>query len=636
MSDIAKARKLGFTSALKQSHDLFPEDSNIYFCTMQGPIHASHCISCPDFSDPSIKPGSRYRRNPSYCTYKAQSEIGRIEEDQLHLKSQELIDQEINGELGLGEWNDTRLVLPLNEADIRSAYLGDIPRWDGLRHGHAFCFRCGPDHTVGVQYRCRSCRDRRLCDNCLIDREEKTREDGSRDITFECPACSVHNTINLGINDKNARYYPDSKRDNNQALARREVFFPLDYHFVHQRYLYALTANEDFQQPGDSNPLSPGCPSPHAVTFTLNDGAVTGKFWIDQKSRLAWIETPDVNLHSLLFTRAPKGFAPVTFTYDLVLSYRTADLEIARDLQQWFRTKGLTVFLMEAGLNQWDEHWPIRFGEAASKARQLAVLATPSFFEGKATEAELEEFRFQSRLRSKLGACAFAEILFIGEDVSVHTALESGERLISKDQAVQRTEASGQETGLLFRLEPIDFTPIDPEHKNCLNCDTSIFFDRDVKDLDDESHLQFTKNRKLALTCSAGHRYCSGCDGLTQGVSGRHTCPKCFNIDRNVVELPIAGRRTPEAVYFSMADTRPVYKTFEPSSPSCLHCEESLENSETSLLCLFGHRFCRNCANTSSITNEPICPICISQDTSRESIGHNLADRVYFFGCKSL
>ncbi len=323
---MATSAKLNSNGALKQSHNLFPEDKTIYFCNMQGPIHASHCISCPDFSDPKIKPGSRHRRNPSYCKHKAGTEIGRLVGDELHLKSQEEIDKEINEELGLGKWNDARLVLPLHETDIRSAYLGDIPRWDGLRYGLEFCFRCGPKQTSGVLYRCNNCGDRRLCDNCLVNRTEKVEADNTRTISYQCPSCMAENCINLGSDDRIAYFYPVNKETADREWNRKEIYFPLDYHFVNQRFRYARNQNRTLQPQDQTSETFTRCPSPHAIAFELNQGAVTGRFWIDQKDRLAWVEISQTSAQSLLFTRSPKGIVPSSFTHDMVLSYRTADV----------------------------------------------------------------------------------------------------------------------------------------------------------------------------------------------------------------------------------------------------------------------------------------------------------------------
>lgn len=216
--------------ALERSLRQFPDDPYISYCKMHGPIHYSYCVYCPDFSGKE-QVGDKYGRKPSHCLLNGPAHFGRIEDGCLIFEDQSYIDDRINADLPDEDRLQRSISVPLDENDIKSAFNNDVPSWDWMRHSFYFCFRCGPELTGEVHYRCQSCGDHDICSNCAVNTAEKRELDGSRTLRFKCPACHQPNEFNLGVGDVHAGRFAD-RRPERRLRWVKEAFLPVFFDWI--------------------------------------------------------------------------------------------------------------------------------------------------------------------------------------------------------------------------------------------------------------------------------------------------------------------------------------------------------------------------------------------------------------------
>ena len=183
---------------------------------------------------------------------------------------------------------------------------------------------------------------------------------------------------------------------------------------------------------------------------------------------------------------------------------------------------------------------------------------------------------------------------------------------------IKKLKNDSTEQTVLFSKQIIDVKSLDISKQSgtCPNCESHLFFDKDVSTLSVEATLAFTKNRSLALTCVNRHRYCSECDATKFEGGNRHCCPICFEQDLGMYPN-VAGRRTPRALYYSGIDTGTVVGEYNSQNPKCLSCSEPLyTNNDKGLACLFGHRFCNLCMSST----DKCCPECYNESHGKISI----------------
>lgn len=610
---------------LARSISDFPDDDVVHFCTMHGPLHYSFCIYCPDFTGKEAL-GNRQGRKPSHCNHSRGEQVGRIEEGRLCFDDQSDVDKRINEDLRADVHPERRIRMPIDANDIKSAYSTDLPVWDFLRHSYSFCFRCGPESTTGIQFRCKHCGDRSICGTCAGGLTDTVSIDGMRTISFNCPECYAENTFTEKADSPFWSHYSDKVPERRLKWIDTR-FVPVLYDWLDQlRRADALTSIDS--EDG-------GRPSSQAKSYTLEEGWLSGRYWLDSVKREAWLDRPNASWKDHLFARVPHGVALTSFDYDLVLSYRTVDLEIARAVRNKLNTAGYSVFLMEAGRNIWDGLWPWRFAQAATRARVFAILATPAFFEGEATKAEIAEFEAQLLVRRYLAPESDWRLFALQPETG---ATELFEGIPATMHATTADEISVFLSSATYDLDSL-FAPhvisVMPDVTNqslslCPRCFGPVYFSDDaVNQSIDQLDALARQGVRLGLTCVHGHRFCSGCDARQFDGGSLHTCPQCFENLTGREHRGVAGRRTPRGLYYSGVSTQSTYASYDPDNPTCLHCENLVfDGQATGKACYFGHRFCSACEGPASDQ----CPVCINEDANRVSLGTGLGLSDYFYG----
>lgn len=617
-------QKIRKGKSLDRSIEQFPEDGCIRYCTMHGPIHYSFCVYCPDYTGKE-QLGDRNGRKPSHCILAGPMDLGRVKDGEITFADQGQIDGFVNKDLGVLADPARRITVPFDENDIKSAFNTDVPIWDWLRHSYYFCFRCGPAATGEVHFRCQSCGDRNICSNCAEDWSQQWSADGSRTVSFKCPACEAGNQFDLGVADVHAGKFKD-RRPENRLRWMKEAFVPVLFDWLD----IMIKGEEAIATASDANRRRP---SPDAEAVEIQDSWLVGEYWIDRVQRRAWLESSDSDWMNHLFARTPHGLILTNFDFDLVLSYRTGDLTVAQDIRQLLAKAGHSVFLMEAGLNIWDRSWPLRFSQAISRARHLAILGTEAFFDGEATKLELDELDRQARIRGKLGISdAPVWAVLPEEETQRHLDHASALKICNIQQLAKILGETEPVAASAYRPNVVEVEPIkyDPAAPCCPECGARVFFDeRDVPWPNERLQIA-SENAALALTCVNGHRYCNSCDASSLGGL-TDCCPICYaqylGSNRNV-----AGRRTPSALYFSGISTASVYLDFNPDKPICLKCGTLFSEKTIGLACRFGHRVCTTCSGS----EDHRCRQCSEEVPGRISLAAAVPMAAYFHQCKDV
>lgn len=619
-------------------------DSHIYLCAMEGPVHRSYCIFCPNFTG-RAPIGDTDKRRPTACR---NVEVGNhsiffaeIVDEKIKYPTQ----QEVDVRYRLPSLNNTdgtnQLAVPLAETKIKSAYNPDVSSWDILKFGATYCFRCGPDYTRGVQYRCVSCKSLSLCDNCLVDREESLGDNNVNIVQFTCPDCDTEQEINLGRNNIHATFYT-REASNQKTYHDIGVHLPVEFGMISQRIrcsseLRAMLVDEPNSTDAESAFKKP---DPDAKLYRISGGMLSGLYWVNEQDHKAWrcLIAPDWRVSHLI--RSTPGLIIDNFTTDVILSYRTEDLVQVERLRIQLEQVGLSVFLIVSEQNKQDTLWDIRFSEAIYRARNFIFVASETYFESSSTRMEVREFLIAEKVRRELTKSkknylhgtqieATETQLFNEFDANDQVAILS--RIKTPSEIIRIISKRDEAHDGLFWRNIKMVEPLIGETDTCPNCYEPLFFDDELDKVDEAKRLEILSKSNAAYACKANHRYCSACDtNATQGgLSG--VCAICSSAEKNRM-----GYRAPRDIYFSNVNPSPLFGfKYNPNDLECLNCQQPIdfEKSEA-LVCDKGHRHCSECACKHIPSNHNVCPECMNGPTERLVVGMPVSTKIYFYGAK--